>query len=112
MVGRLDRVRTVADVTADLRLWLLDKIAEFTYNNFMFYRIYLNGEIATNGAWCRVGWVGGAEHDTSGLDDALSLPDHGDNRARVHVVNQTGEEGTRGQIGIVLLQMSAAFRIN
>lgn len=70
---------------------------------------YLNGEVTADGAWCRVGWVGGTEHDTSGLDDAFALPDHGDNWSRVHVVNQAGEKWARGQIGVVLLQMSAAF---
>lgn len=40
------------------------------------------------------------------LDDVETFPDHGDDGPRSHVVDETGEEGLRLQVLVVLLQMS------
>lgn len=62
LLGVLDGVGTVADVTADV-----------------------NGEVTTNGARGGGGGVGGTEEGTAGLDGITALPDHGADGARVHV---------------------------
>merc|ERR1712021_97885 len=85
VVGRVDRVRAVADVAPDL-----------------------DREVAANGAGGGIGRVGGAKHDAARLDDALALPDHCHNWPRVHVVDKSGKERTSGKIGIVLLEVRLA----
>lgn len=80
-LGRLDRVGSVADVAADL-----------------------DAEIATNGAGQRIGRIGFAQHDATSLDRVQSLPDHRDHRTTAHVLDQTGEKRTGGQVGVVLLE--------
>ena len=37
---------------------------------------------------------------TAGLDGITALPDHGADGARVHVLNQTREEGLASEVGI------------
>lgn len=81
LLGRLDGVGSVDDVASDL-----------------------DAEVATDGTRQRVGGVGGTEHLAAGLDHIQTLPNHGDDWAGVHVVDQSGEEGAAGQISIVLLQ--------
>ncbi|GMT02925.1 hypothetical protein PENTCL1PPCAC_25098, partial [Pristionchus entomophagus] len=81
-VGRLDRVRTVADVAANL-----------------------DGEVSADGSGSGGERVGGSEHDTALLDDVESLPDHGDDGSGDHVVDEGGEEGLLLQIDVVLLKM-------
>lgn len=47
-----------------------------------------------------------SEHDSSSLDDVLTLPDHADDRSgRGHPLDQLGEEGLLGQVGVVLAEV-------
>lgn len=61
--------------------------------------------ITTDGSWSGSQWVGGTEEDTAGLDGILTLPDHGADWARVHVVDETSKESLGGEIGVVLLEV-------
>lgn len=54
--------------------------------------------------------VGSTEHDAAGLDGVKSLPDHGDDGAGGHVLDQAGEEGLALEIGVVCGQGSAPAR--
>jgi len=45
--------------------------------------------------------VGSTKHDTASLDSIESLPDHRNNGARRHVLDQAGEEGLALEIGVV-----------
>ena len=60
----------------------------------------LNGEVTTDGTWSRSQWVGGTEENTSGLDGVTALEDDGGDWARVHVLDETGEEWLVGEIGV------------
>ena len=82
MVGRLDGIGSVADVTADL-----------------------NAEVSADGSWGGVSWLGGSEHLTAHQHDVGSFPNHAHDWSRVHVFDKSSEESLRGQISIVLLQM-------
>jgi len=64
----------------------------------------LDAEVTADGAGQGVSGVGGAEHLATGLDHIQTLPHHGHHGAGVHVVDESGEEGAGGQIGVVLLQ--------
>lgn len=64
-----------------------------------------DGEVAADGAGLRVQGVGGTQQDTAGLDGINALPDHGDNGAAEHVLDQAGEEGLLLQVGVVALQV-------
>lgn len=47
-----------------------------------------------------------SEHDSSSLDDVLTLPDHADDGSgRGHPLDQLGEEGLLGQVGVVLAEV-------
>ncbi len=63
--------------------------------------------VRTNG---RLEGVGGAEHNTAGLDGVKSLPDHGDDGAGGHVLDEAGEEGLALEIGVVCGHGSAPAR--
>jgi len=82
VVGRLDGVGAVADVSADV-----------------------DAEVTANGAWLRVGWLGCTEHLSASLDGVVSLPNHGANWAGVHVLDKTWEEWLLGQVSVVLLEV-------
>ena len=45
--------------------------------------------------------VGGTEHATAGLDSIKTLPDHADDRARGHVLDEAREEGPALEISVV-----------
>ena len=45
--------------------------------------------------------VGRAEHRTAGLDSIKTLPDHGSDRARGHVLDETGEESLALEVSVV-----------
>lgn len=49
---------------------------------------------------------------TAGLDGITALPDHGADGARVHVLNQTREEGLASEIGICERSESIGNRYN
>lgn len=80
-VGRVDGIRTVADVAPGL-----------------------DGEVSADGAGSRGQGVGGSEQDASLLDDIESLPDHGDHGAGAHVVDEGREEGLVLQVLVVDLE--------
>lgn len=86
MVGGLDSVGTVADVASDL-----------------------DGVVSSDGAGKRSLWVSFAKHHTAHLDDVQAFPNHGADWARVHVLDQTGEEWLGGQISVVLLEVFLAW---
>ena len=45
--------------------------------------------------------VGGTEHGTAGLNSIETLPDHGDNGARGHVLDEAGEERLALEVSVV-----------
>ena len=45
--------------------------------------------------------VGSTEHDAAGLDGIKTLPDHGNDGARGHVLNETREEGLALEVSVV-----------
>lgn len=56
--------------------------------------------------WCqrtssRSKWVGSAKHSTTSLNSVKSLPNHPDDRARGHVLDQTGEKGLSLEISVI-----------
>jgi len=81
LLSGLDGVGPVADVTPDL-----------------------NAVVAADGAGLGVLGVGLAKHHAASLDDASSLPDHGHDGSGSHVLDESGEEGLGGKVGVVLLQ--------
>ena len=69
----------------------------------------VDAEVAADGARLRVEGLGGAEHLAAGGDSLVTLPDHGADGAGGGVVAQATEEGPRGEVGVVLLEVSAAW---
>ena len=49
----------------------------------------------------RLKWVCSAKHNTTSLDCIETFPNHGNDRAHGHVLDQTREEGLALEIGIV-----------
>lgn len=76
------RVGTVADVSADGE-----------------------GKVTSDGTGGGLQGVGGTQDGSTGLDSVQTLPDHTDNGTRVHVLDQTGEEGLLLQVGVVVFQV-------
>ena len=66
----------------------------------------IDAEISSDGSGLGVDGVGGAQHLAAGLDNVVAFPDHGDNGARRHVLDEVVEEALVGQIGIVLLEVA------
>jgi len=64
LLGVLDGVRSMADVTANSQ-----------------------SIVTTDGAWGRGKGVCGTEHGTAGLDGVQTLPDHSNDRARSHILD-------------------------
>ena len=85
LLGVLDGIGAVADVAADV-----------------------DGEVATDGARGGGKGVGGTEDGAASLDGVTTLPDHGADGARQHVLDQTGEEGLALEVGIVVLEVLLA----
>merc|ERR1719373_1046751 len=81
LVGRLNSVRAVADVTSDL-----------------------DTEISSDGAGGGVSRVGGSQHHTTSLDSVETLPHHRNHGAAGHVLDEPGEERLLGEISVVVLQ--------
>ena len=111
LLGRLDGVRAVADVAADVlrrthslaRLNLKTKWQAATPapRKGSTY----NGEVTTDGTRLGRKRVGGTEDDTAGLDGVAALPDHGADGAGGHVGDKTGEERLAGEVGVVGLEV-------
>jgi len=55
--------------------------------------------------------TGGAEEDTTGLDDIETLPHHGNHGARGEVLDKTREEGLRLEV-IVVLRRELSSRLH
>ena len=87
VVGRLDGIGSVDDVTADI-----------------------DAVITTDGAWCGVEGLGGTEHLSSGEDSVVAFPDHGADGTSAHVVDEATEERLGGEVSVVLLHVGAAWR--
>lgn len=68
-VGRVNGIGSVADIASGL-----------------------DAEVSADGSWGGSEWVGSSEHGTSLLDDVKSLPDHGDDWSRAHVLDEGWEE--------------------
>lgn len=81
LVGRLNRVRTVSNVST-----------------------HVNGKVTSNGTWSRLQWVGGTQDSSTLLDDVLTLPDSSQDWARQHVRQQGWEEWLLLQVLVVLSQ--------
>lgn len=52
-----------------------------------------NGEVTTDRARRRVSRIGGTEESAAALDNTVTLPDHGNDRARREELDESGEEG-------------------
>lgn len=76
------RVGTVADVSADGE-----------------------GKVTSDGTGGGLQGVGSAQDGSTGLDGVQTLPNHTDDGARVHVLDESGEEGLVLQVLVVLLQV-------
>ena len=86
VVGGLDGVRAVDDVSADI-----------------------DAEVTADGAGGGVEGLGGTEHLAAGDDGVVALPDHGADGAGGGVVDETLEEVLGGQISVVLLEVFTAW---
>merc|ERR1712115_221201 len=86
LLGRVDGVRAVTDVSADI-----------------------DAKVASDGAWGGSERVCGAEHGSALLDGVLALPNHGTDWATVHVVDKSSEEALAAEVGVVLLEVSLAW---
>ena len=82
LLRRLDGVRPVTDVPADL-----------------------DAKVAPDGARLAVDGVRLAQHDAARLDGVEALPDHGHDGARGHVLDQSREEGLLAEVGVVRLEV-------
>ena len=67
-----------------------------------------HAQVTADGAGGRGEGVGSAEQSAALLDDILALPDHGDNGAGSHVLDQTREEGLALEVLVVLLEVLLA----
>ena len=55
--------------------------------------------------------IGSTKHGTASLDSVKTLPDHGDDRARSHVLDQTREERLAFEIGVVYRRCKLLLRL-
>jgi len=82
LFGVLDGVRAVANVSSDGE-----------------------GKVTTDGARSGGEGVGGTENVTTSLDSVEAFPDHTNDGAGVHVLDQPREEGLASEISVVLLKV-------
>ena len=85
MLGRVDRVTSVANVASDF-----------------------NAEISTNSSHSTFGRHGGTEHLASLQNNVLSFPNHSTDRSGCHVRNKTREELLALQVSVVVFHMFLA----
>jgi len=85
LLSAVDSIRAVADVPTEV-----------------------GAEVAPDGAGGGSQGVGLAQHDAALPDHVKALPDHGADGARVHVLDQAGEEGLGREVGVVLLKVLLA----
>ena len=65
-----------------------------------------DGVVSADGSGVGSQGVGGSEQEAPGGDDTGSFPDHADDGAWEHVVDQGGEEGSGIEVGIVFFKES------
>ena len=87
VVGGLNRVGAVADVSADV-----------------------NAEVTADSAGIGVERLSGTEHLTAGEDGVGSLPNHAADGSGDHVFNEAFEEALAGEIRVMLLHVLLAGR--
>ncbi len=68
----------------------------------------LNAEISTNSSHGRIGGHGGSEHLASLKNNVLSFPNHGADRSRGHVRDETREELLALQVSVVVFHVLLA----
>ena len=81
LLGILNRVRSVANVAADL-----------------------NAEISTDSSGGRFQGVGSTEHLPSSGNSLLALPNHGNDRAAQHIISKLGKERLVHKVAVVGLK--------
>lgn len=65
----------------------------------------LESVVTPDGARSRGERVGSTKHNSASLDGVKTLPDHADNRTGHHVLDEAREEGLRGEVRVVLLEV-------
>jgi len=63
-----------------------------------------DAEISSDGSRVWLKRVGGSQKKSSSGNDSSSFPDHGDDWAWKHVLDEVGEEGSGGKILVVLFK--------
>ena len=64
----------------------------------------LDAVVPTNGTRERCSGVSLAQHNATSFDNVEAFPDHGDDGAGVHVLDESGEETFAGEVSVMLLQ--------
>jgi len=82
LLGVLDGVGTVADITSDI-----------------------DGEVTADSTRLGGKRIGGTEEGTAGLDSITTFPDHGADGSAAHILDESREEWLSGEILIVLLEV-------
>lgn len=67
---------------------------------------HINGVVTSDRARGALQGVGGAQNGTALLDNVLALPDGGQNGARAHVGQETGEKALGLEVLVVLTEKS------
>lgn len=70
----------------------------------------INAEVSSDGAWLRLKRLGLSEHLSSSGHNVTSLPNHGNDRSTVHVLDQFWEEREMREILVVLLEVLLSWR--
>ncbi len=63
-----------------------------------------DAEISSDGSGVGLEGISGTEKDSSGSNGVLAFPDHTDNGARKHVLDEVGEERSLLEVLVVLLE--------
>ncbi len=103
LLGRLNSIRAVANVATNLKerssVTSVRKVCRAVAH------AYLDTKVSSDGSGLGVDGVGLSQHDATGLDHVEAFPDHGNNGAGGHILDKAGEERTRAEVSIMLLQM-------
>lgn len=82
LVGRVNGVRTVADVSSDI-----------------------DAEVTSDAAGGRVEGSGFTEHLSAGSDNVVTFPNHSNDGSGGHISDETSEERLAGKISVMLLKV-------
>jgi len=63
-----------------------------------------NAVVSTDGTRAGLEWVCLTQHDTSCLNNVLTLPHHRDDRSGAHVLDKSREERLGGEVSVVFLE--------